>query len=503
MSFPKRDIPLTWLTGLFLLNVIIRLPVIGHFLTSDEAWILCSLKGFSESKQLFSMQLWKHPPVYMGLGLILAPAASGFDIRMQLLSLIISSGALVFFTIIFAKLFGRRIALLAGLIYTMLPSTMFFDTWVKRDGLVTLFCALALLALIKKKDILAGIFCGLCLLSKETAIFFIFGFLAFILYHRPPNTVRRTLLLFWGITFAVSSWWYILFGSFSNHYLSFFRGSSEETIGYLLPWWYYLGKLRIDLGWFGLILLIAGILAVMPNAFFKMDKKTILNQFKRSRFLPLFMLVPGYTLLSFSHGKPPWMTISFSPFLALLSAFGCLFLFKLVSQVLRMITGREILHNRWIAPIVFIGLFSANTFPFSYGNHFKSMSPNLAKITLSSYEMSDVVNKNVEENEKLLILPMIFRTAPNQADPILYWNLKSVETLYFKGAHLNFAQFQKTIEKNKINWALIFPVAGSWQEDLFVHIVSEMNPAGLRFSVGYLLKVDSYWNRNKEQNKDH
>ena len=26
-----------WLTGLFLLNVALRLPVIGHFLTSDEA----------------------------------------------------------------------------------------------------------------------------------------------------------------------------------------------------------------------------------------------------------------------------------------------------------------------------------------------------------------------------------------------------------------------------------------------------------------------------------
>ncbi|MFC1843575.1 ArnT family glycosyltransferase [Thermodesulfobacteriota bacterium] len=502
MSFPKRDIPLTWLTGLFLLNVVIRLPVIGHFLTSDEAWILCSLKDFSESKQLFSLQLWKHPPVYLGLGMLLAPTSSGFEIRMQILSLVISSGALVLFTVLFSKLYGRKIALLAGLIYTMLPATLFFDTWIKRDGLVSFFCALALLALLKRKDILAGIFFGLCLLSKETAIFFIFGFWAFILFHRPPNTVRRTVLLFWGTAFTVSSWWYLFFDSFSNHYLSFFRGASAETIGFLLPWWYYLTKLKIDLGWFGLIVLITGILAVIPNAFLKKDWGNTLNQFKRSRFLPVFMLVPGYILLSFSRGKPPWMTISFSPFLALLSAFGSLFLFKLVSQALRKITSREILHNKWIAPIVFIGLFSANTFPFSYGNHFKSMSPNLAKITLSSYEMSDVVNKNVAENEKLLILPMIFRTAPNQADPILYWNLKQVETLYFKGSHLNFAQFQKTIEKNRINWALIFPVAGSWQEDLFEDIVSEMNPAGFMFSTGYLLKVDSYWNNNKEQNKD-
>ena len=100
MSFPKRNFPLIWLAGLFLLNVVIRSPFIGHFLTSDEAWILCSLRDFAESKQLFSIQLGKHPPVYLGLGMLLAPTSAGFDIRMQILSLVISSGTLVFFIIL-------------------------------------------------------------------------------------------------------------------------------------------------------------------------------------------------------------------------------------------------------------------------------------------------------------------------------------------------------------------------------------------------------------------
>ena len=106
MSFPKRTVPFTWLAGLFLLNIILRLPDIGHFLTWDEAWILCSLKDFFGEGQTFSMQLWKHPPVYMGLGLLLSPTAPGFDLRMQFLSLVISSGALVLFTVLSAILVG-------------------------------------------------------------------------------------------------------------------------------------------------------------------------------------------------------------------------------------------------------------------------------------------------------------------------------------------------------------------------------------------------------------
>ena len=112
--------------------------------------------------------------------------------------------------------------------------------------------------------------------------------------------------------------------------------------------------------------------------------------------------------------------------------------------------------------------------------------------------MSDVVNKNVQENEKLLILPMIFRSDPNYGDPIFHWNLKSIQTIYFQNNHLDFERFQKIISENKINWTLIFPLTGSWEEDLFKQVDSKTNPGGYKFSAGYLLKVDSYWNSEQE-----
>ena len=205
MSFPKRNVPLIWLTGIFLLNLLIRFPTAGHFLTWDEAWIVCALKGFFSAKQPCALQFSKHPPIYLSLGLLLSPTKPGFEFRLQLLSLVLNSGALTLFTILFAKLYGRRTALLASIIYIMLPGTMFFDTWIKRDVLVTLFCALTLLSLLKKKDILAGVFCGLSFLSKETAVFFVFGYLAFILINRPASETRRTILLFFGTAAVISS----------------------------------------------------------------------------------------------------------------------------------------------------------------------------------------------------------------------------------------------------------------------------------------------------------
>ena len=83
MSFPKRTIPLTWLAGILLLNFLLKVFYVGHFLTWDEAWVLGAMKGILGGKQLFSLQLWKHPPLYLGLGMLLQPQVPGIEIRMQ------------------------------------------------------------------------------------------------------------------------------------------------------------------------------------------------------------------------------------------------------------------------------------------------------------------------------------------------------------------------------------------------------------------------------------
>ena len=73
---------------------------------------------------------------------------------------------------------------------------------------------------------------------------------------------------------------------------------------------------------------------------------------------------------------------------------------------------------------------------------------------------------------------------------ILYCiKLSSKSTLYYKENNWSFSGFEKTIKKYKIKWVLIFPLPGTWQEDLFNRIEEEMDPSGYKFSAGYLLNI--------------
>jgi 4-amino-4-deoxy-L-arabinose transferase-like glycosyltransferase len=139
----------------------------------------------------------------MGFGLLLAPLKQGFELRMQLLTLGISTAALLVFLVLAARLFGKRLALLAGIAYILLPGPFLFDTWIKRDPMVTLFCLTAILAFFHKQDWLAGIFLGLGFLSKETSIFFAAGFIPLIMLcsrlhppdHAAPSSRKKITCL--------------------------------------------------------------------------------------------------------------------------------------------------------------------------------------------------------------------------------------------------------------------------------------------------------------------
>ncbi len=162
VSFPGRSFPLTWLLAITVLYIFMRVPYLGHPLAWDEAWILCALKSLTEGGDIaFQNQLWRHPPIYLGLGLLLAPLKQDFAQRMEMLSLIIHTGALLIFVVFIAKILGRRIAFFTGVAYAMLPGPIFYSTWIKRDSLVIFFCLLAIWAFFKKRDLLVGIFLGL------------------------------------------------------------------------------------------------------------------------------------------------------------------------------------------------------------------------------------------------------------------------------------------------------------------------------------------------------
>jgi len=496
--FTRRSFPLTWLLGIAILNIVFRLASLDHALSWDEAWILCSLKSLASGRELFLHQLWRHPPIYLGLGLLLSPLKHGFDMRMQILSLGLSTAALVVFISFISNLFGRRIALVTGLIYTLLPGTLLFDTWIKRDSLVTLFCTLALWMFFKRKDLLAGIFLGLGFLSKETAVFFALSFIILILLYRPQKQIAKAYLSVFLPAIVVSGWWYLFFHQGLAGLTTFFHGISEEASEFAKPWWYYFAKLQHDLGFAGLLLLGAGILAMLPGKKILHSSRRNLDKFTGLRLLPFIVLLPSYLILSISHGKPPWMTLSLYPYLALLIALGCFFLTRIF---LNITPGLAILSRDRITVLIVLILILPLGFRalrFNYIKELENMSPSTVGIMRTSYELTGAVNKLTSENEKLLLMPMIYRIGPTMPDPIFYWHLKPLQLFRNNRLDTQYDEFKRLIIMNKITWALLFPFDGSVQLDIYEKSVQDINSWGYKLSKGVLLRVDTYWQGSKK-----
>jgi 4-amino-4-deoxy-L-arabinose transferase-like glycosyltransferase len=471
----------------------IRYLSLGHAITWDEAWILNALKSFAGGGTLFSNQLWRHPPIYIGLGLLLGPLEQGLDVRMQLLSLAINTAALFVFLIYVTQLFGRRIAVLAGIAYIFLPGPLLFDTWIKRDCLVTLFCMLSLLAFFKKKEILAGLFLGLGFLSKETAVFFMAGYvLVLLLFYRPQKTVRMAASIFLP-ALIVSIWWYIFFAQGTEAYISFFRGKSIEASDFVKPWWYYFAKLRYDLGWPGLIFFIAGLLALIPPMKSLKAKKSLICHFRRKRLLPFYMILPAYVLLTVSKGKPPWMILSLYPFLALIVAIGWAFLFKGLNKLLYKHYSKLNKLQPIGSPLLLALLLGIFTLPFSHITYLEKMSPSTVGVMRSSYEMAQAVNYNVQDNEKLMIMPMLYRSGPTMPDPIFYWHVKPLMIYRHLLLDTGYSDFKKIIIKNKINWVLMSPVTNSNQEKFMKKTIQDIKTSGYSMSRAALINVDGFW----------
>ena len=175
------------LSALFLY---LRLKTIGHLLAWDEAWNILSLRAFlsNAAKDPFYWFYRFHPPLYMSIAEFLLPFKDGFAVRLESLSLIFSYATFLVACILSAGIGGWRYASLTGLFLSVMPSSIAYDTWIKRDGLASFFGYFALLLLFKRKYFWCGALLGLALLSKESGIFFVLSamLLIFVFGEKKP-----------------------------------------------------------------------------------------------------------------------------------------------------------------------------------------------------------------------------------------------------------------------------------------------------------------------------
>lgn len=499
-AFAGRSLPVLWLAALGCLLIALRLPHLGHMLAWDEAWNLCALKYRAGGGELFTHQLWRHPPLYMALGSLLAPLQGGFEYRMQLLSLLLNVGSVLFFVHLVSRLYGRRIALFAGLSCLLLPGGIFFDTWVKRDPAVTLFGVMALWAVVYRRDWLAGLWLGLALLSKETAVFYGVAAVLFILCREPWRCGIKRLLVVCGLALAVAGWWYLLLARGGGGFVHFFLGSSAEARDFGRPWWTYFAQLRIDLGWPGLLLMLTGILALGRSGCHQYRKSRNLKfTLSRYRFLPFYLLLPAYLLLSFSHGKPFWMTISLLPFWTLLVGVGCAALVESVGGFFRLKgqSGRLCSIQAGVL-VVIVPVLALPVVFFDYVGQFDRYSKDFKSGLGVSYEIVSLVNEKVSGDERLLLLPMLYRNGPAMPDPVFFWYLKGRPDIYrVVDLGLDYQGFRKQVIDRRIAWALMSPVDGSNQWDILKQLVEEVSPEGFKFSGGVLIRTSGLWEKGE------
>ena len=503
-TFPGRSFPLVWLLVITALYIALRLPHIGHPLAWDEAWILCAVKSLAEGVDTgFQGQLWRHPPIYLGLGLLLAPLKQDFAQRMEMLSLIIHTGAFLIFVLFIAQIQGRRLALFTGIAYAMLPGSIFYSTWIKRDSLVIFFCVLAIWAFFKKRDLLAGIFLGLGFLSKESAVFYAIAVLIMIPFYRRRNSIARSLLFILAPVLIISGWWYLFYATGTKGHLSFFQGVSEETSLFAKPGWYYFSKLKHDLGIPGLTILAAGLIAFFPHNITFINNLRIPGYLKKNRFLPLYFLFPSYLILTISRGKPPWMTIVFFPFLALVVGLGWQFLLRIAADIIKRVFGKGVTIHPVLSGMLLIAVLSVPLIHFNYMKYLTEISPGTANVIQRSYGIAEAVNQSSDDNDKILLMPMIIQPhLKTQPDPILFWRLKPSLRLYrVNRLGLDFTGVKEIIVTEQINRLLIFGLEESNQEKIITQIIKEINPAGLSLPGKILvLDVSGYWKGKKTVN---
>jgi len=500
--WPGRKFPVFWLVGLGLLTIALRLPYIGHVVSWDEAWNLCALKSLAGGGGVdFTLQFWRHPPTYLLMGRLLEPLRPGLDSRMQLLSLALNTAALLAFVVMVSRLFGRQIALYTGLAYAMMPGALFFDTWIKHDPVATLFGVLSLWAYYRRKNWLAGFMLGLAFLGKETAAFYAipFSLLPFLLPYREKKLAGVCLI--YGIAFGVSCWWYLQMAAATGNFLAMFSGSSVEASKFIEPWWFYLARLRMDLGLTGLILFVAGLAVLFRKSVHRQQPRW--RQLLRPRLMPLIIIGPVYFILALSKAKPGWMTVGIYPLLALLIGYGWLLLTnKLILSVrgLRLPLGLKRLPGLLITAPLLILIMGIPLLDFrgkvGYQALLNEFSPLSLKTMQPAYTMAEALNSMAKGGEKLVLMPMLYRGGPSMPDPIFFWQLKvPLDIIRINNSvKLDYQTLTTMLIQEKADWLLMSPLKGSDQGKIYQEFYDAENQLqGYTLPYTVLLKVAPLW----------
>ena len=426
------------LIGFILLSTIfiyLRIKTLNHLLMWDEAGNILSLRAFvlNTKANPFYWGYFFHPPLYMTFAMLLKPLKLGIDLRLELLSLLFSYVTLLVIYLLSAKLGGWKYAWLSGLFLSMMPASIAYDTWIKRDGLASALGYLAVFLILKRKFLWCAIALSFSLLSKESALFFAIA-IPFVLFFIKEKNIFKKSILIYGVVFAITSWWYILFSTMKEEVFNIYFSAANNISRWRNPCTYYFKKLLPDMAAPLMLFLMIGLIYSLYLVFRK-------RQYRWA--LPIIVFLSVYLPSSlFITGKAPWLCLSARPALAMIGASGALFLLKKSKRSKLLLAVFCIL----LASVIFTGL------SFSYNKYHALTYPNGWPGANSSKELALYLNEHMEKDDRLMITEFAYWQMPVCPIFLYYYNRGPIKIM--KGQEKAEDVIQDIIN-NKISWLVI------------------------------------------------
>ncbi|MBN1268551.1 MAG: glycosyltransferase family 39 protein [Kiritimatiellae bacterium] len=465
------------------LFVALRLPWLGHLLTWDEAITLCSQRAFaSGGTDFYAGWFWRHPPLFSTLLMLLKPLAAGFDVRAELLTILAAAAGCAALFLVNDRVLGRRAALWSAFFIAVMPGAGFYDVWIKQDVFVIVFGLLMLNFFFKGSYIWSGVCLGLALLGKELAVFY--AVTLFILWFLQGRGRRRRadLAVIYGVAALVSGWWYLGFSNSLKAIFLFVTDVGHEGAEpWLRPWYYFLERMPLDLGWWGIALALCGTGAMLVRA-----RATGAAEWA----WPLALLLPSYAVISLMPAKTPWFTISLFPAFAAIQGLGMDWLLRRIGRGSRRGWCRA---AAAAAAALVVGWALGMRAGASYEDMLRKRDARVWRGAQMSRDIARELNRHAEEGQVALITPMFYWGSVGDVPcPVFTYYLEDMPVVV-RRRDIPLEAFVEAVRENRVTWAMVSPDPGEGEEALVYPLMRRYGLRPLWTRGALIFRTDALW----------
>lgn len=496
-DFTRREVVMVLALILF---IALRLNWIGHLLTWDEAATLLSVRSFAaRGVDYYAGWFWRRPPFYNLLLTLLFPLSPGLHVRAQLLSLCIAvMGGLVLWGLN-RHVFGKSVALWAMFFLAVMPGAVFYDTWIKQDGMAALFGLLALWLFVRGRPLQSGLCLGAGFLTKELTAFYAAPILVVWWIGRRARS-WKDLAATYITAAAMAGWWYVLFSNSVKAVWRFLTDSGNlETQAWTRPWYYFFEQLSVDLEGWGILLAIYGCVALWwrtrseAPSNVEGENSTV----RHALIWPLALLLPAYMLISFMKAKTPWYSISLFPAWATLQAIG---MDGLVHRA-RALCGAS-RAARWglrvVATLVVIGTIALRS-QRDYESELRRREWGLWWGAVTSRATAWRLNELVKDDERVLITPMFYWTVSKDLPCVLFvYYLRPGMPVVVRPYNLTVDEFVGVVREFKLHWAMVSPDPREGEKNLIHPLITQYGLKPYWNRGACIFRTDSLWRESGE-----